>query len=70
MHVYTVGRSAIALKLKVNGKSEIFSKSTVKLQHFFDVLSRTGQGSSKILAIKLARACSMQCCNKNFRSRL
>ena len=49
--------------------SKYFQKLTVKLQHFFDVLSRIGQGSSKILAIKLARASSMQCYNKNFQSR-
>ena len=58
---YTMGRSATAVKLRVNGQFEIFSKVSK---------GRNGQGSSKILAIKLARASSMQCCNKIFWSRL
>ena len=44
-------RSRSNCKSTVNSK--YFLKSTVKLLHFFDALS---QGSSKFLAIKLARA--------------
>ena len=69
-HIYTVGRSATAVKLKVNGQFEIFSKVNGQATTFLDVLSQIGQWSSnQILAIKLARASSMQCCNKIFRSR-
>ena len=65
-HIYTVGRSATAVKLKVNAQFKIFSKVNGQA----DVLSQIGQGSGKILAMKLARTRSMQCCNKNFWPRL
>ena len=56
VHMYTVGRSATAVKLKVNGQFKIFSKVNGRATTFFDVLSQIGQWSSKMLSIKLARA--------------
>ena len=53
-HIYTVGRSATAVKLKINGQFEL--KLTVKLQYFFDVLSQIGQESSKYFSDKIRRA--------------
>ena len=61
VHIYTVGRSATAV---VNGPFEIFSKVNGQAPTFL------GCFEPKILAIKLARASSMQCCNKIFWSRL
>ena len=49
---YTVGRSATAVKLKVNSQLEY---PTVEPLHFLDVYMQLSwsQGSSEILAIKL-----------------
>ena len=53
--MYTVDRSATAVKLKV----EIFS--IVKPLNRFDVYSQIGRGSSKVSAIKLTVVWLMQC---------